>query len=92
MKERDSRPDAPQGGAYLSPALALLPWERGIHRPALGKPVMATWDIRSRKRPFGLSLPASFSRSDGTQPLVQEGDHSLLSEKTPGGAAIGHGG
>src|SRR5690348_12814032 len=30
---------------------------------------MATWDIRSRKRPFELSLPASFSLPGGTKAI-----------------------
>lgn len=41
----------------------------GIH-------VMATWDIRSRKRPLELSLPSSFSLSDGTGSSIQEGNRS----------------
>src|SRR5438309_5507108 len=43
---------------------------------------MATWDIRSRKRPLGLSSPASFSLSGGTQPSIEEGNGSRSQEKT----------
>ena len=45
-------------------------------------PVMATWDIRSRKRPFELSSPASFTLSDGTQSSIEEGNGSHSQGKT----------
>ncbi len=44
--------------------------------------VMATWDFRSRKRPFELSLPSSFSLSDGTGSSIQEGYRSRSPVKT----------
>ena len=43
--------------------------------------VMATWDIRSRKRPFEPSLPASFSLSGGARLSIQEGNRSVSPEK-----------
>ena len=43
---------------------------------------MATWDIRSGKRPFEPSLPASFSLSGGTRLSIQEGNRSRSPEKT----------
>jgi hypothetical protein len=49
----------------------------GIHRP-----VLATWDIRSRKRPFELSLPSSYSLSGGTGSSIQEGNRSRSPVKT----------
>ncbi len=39
-------------------------------------PVLATWDISSKKKPFGLSSSASFSLSGGTQPSIQEANPS----------------
>jgi hypothetical protein len=47
-------------------------------------PVVASRDIRSRKKPFGLSLPASFTLSGGTQPPTEEGNCSVSPEKTLG--------
>ena len=44
--------------------------------------VLATSDIRSRKRPFGLSSPATFSLSGKTQPSIQEGNRFRSPEKT----------
>jgi len=43
---------------------------------------MATWDIRSRKRLFEPSLPASFSLSGGTRLSIQVGNRSRSPEKT----------
>ena len=47
-----------------------------------GVGVLATWDIRSRKRPFELSLPSSYSLSGGTGSSIQEGNRSRSPVKT----------
>jgi hypothetical protein len=46
--------------------------------------VLATWHIRSKKWQLGLSLPASFSLSAGTQPTKEQGNGSHRPEKTLG--------
>jgi glycine/D-amino acid oxidase-like deaminating enzyme len=44
--------------------------------------VLATKDIRSRKRRLGLTSPSAFSLSGGTQPSIEEKNVSHAQEKT----------